>query len=117
MSNRWRHFRLDEFRCPYSNQNYIDHRFVDVLDVFREELGVALVVLSGYRSPEHPLEVGKKKPGWHAKGKAVDLLIPDGVAMRRAVELALRSGIPGIGVNNNAIHLDIRDTTPVMWGY
>jgi uncharacterized protein YcbK (DUF882 family) len=117
MARRWRHFRLDEFRCTHSDKNFIDHRFVDFLDEFREKLGFQLVVLSGYRSPEHPLERGKKVPGWHAKGKAVDLLMPDGVAMRRAVMLALQSGVPGIGVNNRSLHLDLRDTAPVLWGY
>jgi uncharacterized protein YcbK (DUF882 family) len=114
---RWRYFTLDEFRCKHSGANYICHRFVDVLDEYRDECGFPLTVTSGYRSPTHPIEAAKTSPGWHSKGKAVDFYIPDGVKMRRAVELAVRAGFPGIGVGNRMLHLDLRDTTPVVWGY
>lgn len=115
--DRWRYFRYDEFRCSHSNTNHTDMRFIDFLDTFRHSLGYPLVVLSGYRSPQHPLERVKAVPGWHAKGKAADLLIPDAALMRRAVQLALASGVPGIGVQKNSLHLDLRDTKPVLWGY
>ena len=88
-----------------------------VLDEFRDECGFPLQVTSGYRAPTHPIEAAKKAPGWHSKGRAVDFYIPDGVRMRRALELAVRAGFPGIGVGNHLLHLDIRDTTPVVWGY
>lgn len=114
---RWRYFRLDEFRCKHSGANHMYLPFIDVLDEFRDECGFPLQVTSGYRAPTHPIEAAKKAPGWHSKGRAVDFYIPDGVRMRRALELAVRAGFPGIGVGNHLLHLDIRDTTPVVWGY
>lgn len=91
--------------------------FLRRLDEFRGALGCPLVVLSGYRSPNHSLEEHKAKPGTHAQGIAADLRMPDGIIMRKAVALALKMQFNGIGVNKGSLHLDDRDAHPVMWGY
>lgn len=42
------------------------------LDVLREIFG-PIEIVSGYRSPQHPIEAAKEKPGTHATGQAADL--------------------------------------------
>lgn len=111
------YFDSSEFDCKETGENNMNPRFLRKVDEFRAALGHPLVVLSGYRSPQHSLEEHKKTPGTHAQGIAVDVVIPNGTLMRKAVTLALRMQFNGIGVNKGSLHLDDRDSTPVMWGY
>jgi uncharacterized protein YcbK (DUF882 family) len=110
-------FKLEEFACKHTGKNEIKEEFVHRLDELRRACGFPLVVNSGYRAPEHPLEARKSTPGTHTRGIAVDLAIRDGVRRRKLVEEALKLGFGGIGIANSFVHVDIREDTPVLWMY
>ena len=123
MSN-WKYFTEDELKCRHTGECKMDEDFMKVLDEIREECGFAFVITSGYRSPKHPIEAKKSRPGAHASGKAVDILVHMEQAYK-VVEVALRFGIKRIGVSQKGdvgarfIHLDMDDTrpSPRIWSY
>ena len=123
MSN-WKYFTEDELKCRHTGECKMDEDFMKVLDEIREECGFAFVITSGYRSPKHPIEAKKSRPGAHASGKAVDILVHMEQAYK-VVEVALRFGIKRIGVSQKGdvgarfIHLDMDETraAPRIWSY
>lgn len=125
----WRHFTEDEFKCKCGCEgNQISHALVDILDDLREEIGVPLVVSSGYRWPAHNDKVSSTgRNGPHTTGKAADIRIM-GMDAFLLLQVAMKSGkIYGIGVNQKGphakrfIHLDIVDSAqsfrPTVWSY
>jgi zinc D-Ala-D-Ala carboxypeptidase len=112
-----KYFKKDEFKCKHTGDNFISERLISRLDVLREACGFPLVVVSGYRSPKHPIEAAKSTPGTHTRGIAVDLRVRNGIERMKLVSEAIRLGFTGIGVAKSFVHLDIRDDTPVMWLY
>lgn len=101
-----------------------DEAFRRTLDDIRGDCGFPLPVTSGYRCPDHPIEVAKDEPGAHSSGKAVDIRI-HGKSALWLIEVALRHGVKRIGVNQKGelgqrfIHLDA-DTdlpSPTIWSY
>src|SRR6056300_680552 len=71
----WENFTLEEFACKHCGKNEISHDLIDKLQELREECEFPFIVTSGYRCSEHPAEINKDKPGMHAKGLAVDILL------------------------------------------
>jgi len=114
----FRYFEIDDFACSQTGENLIWPDFVSALDDLRGICGFPFNVTSGYRSPAHTIEAAKPKPGQHAVGNAADIAVSNGVERRSIVENALKLGVfRGIGVAKTFVHLDIRDTEPVMWTY
>lgn len=105
------------FKCSFNNFPGIDYNFVHQLDELRERCGFPFVITSGYRSAMHPEEKKKSKPGTHSQGIAADIKVSDGYQRRVVVENAIKMGFRGIGVAKGFVHVDMRDTTPVMWTY
>ena len=123
--SEWKNFKLDEFKCKHCGKNEINHKLVDKLQLLRDDLGFPLVISSGYRCPEHPIEAAKKAPGAHASGRAIDIACK-GDKAHRLLEAALRMGLSGIGVNQKGdyrfIHLDDLENEegrprPWVWSY
>lgn len=118
-------FSKAEFDCKATGKNEMRPEFLFKLQVLRDMLGFPLVVTSGYRDPSHPVEARKSTPGQHTLGIACDIQAQDGAAAYKIVEAAYRLGFTGIGVAQDSnryrhsrfIHLDIRESTPVMWSY
>lgn len=115
--SEFKYFKREEFNCQHTGENEIKDELLHKLDSLREACGFPFVITSGYRSPSHPIEAAKAKAGTHAQGIAADIRVADGVQRRKLVEEALKLGFGGIGVAKSFIHVDIRDTTPVMWMY
>lgn len=114
----WGYFTRDEFACHCGcGKNEIKDEIIDLCDALRKELKIPLIVNSGYRCPDHPIESAKPVPGKHTEGIAADLKMPNGIKLREAIDIALLWEVGGIGVGKRYIHLDTRLTTPVMWGY
>lgn len=115
----WEYFTREEFTCNCGcGTNEIQDEIIDLCDDLRREMGIPLVVVSGYRCPNHPIEARKPNgPGQHSAGVAADLRMTNGIYLREALEFALLWDVPGIGVGRRYIHLDLRDDTPVVWGY
>ena len=55
----WKNFKLEEFSCKHCGKNEINHKLIDKLQLLRDDLGFPLVISSGYRCPEHPIEAKK----------------------------------------------------------
>lgn len=80
-----------------------------MLDDLREEYGYPIKLTSTYRSPDHPIEAKKSKPGEHAHGAAVDIACVGGEATFKLVKAAIEVGFTRIGISrkNNFVHVGI----------
>lgn len=112
-----KYFRLEEFDCTHTNRNEMDEAFLEKLDELREKCGFPFKITSGYRDPSHPVEARKNFPGTHTHGIAADIAVSNGKDRMNLVHEALKMGFGGIGVARSFVHVDTRDTTPVMWTY
>ena len=113
----YKYFTLDEFACKETGENNISEGFVHKLDELREACGFPFTITSGYRSLEHSAERHKPQGGWHTRGLAADIRIHNGQDRYTILQKALELGFTGIGVAKTFVHVDIRDTTPVVWSY
>jgi uncharacterized protein YcbK (DUF882 family) len=120
----YKYFKDSELACKHTGENGMDVAFMKVIEDIREECGFPFRVSSAYRHPTHPIEAGKSKPGAHASGKAIDIL----VSMEQAyklVEVAYKHGIIRIGIaqkgpiGSRFIHLDMDESRsrPRIWSY
>ena len=123
--SRWPNFSAGEFRCSHTGKDGMDPAFMDRLQALRTEYGKPMVITSGYRDPAHPIEARKASPGAHASGRAADIAVRGRDALQ-VIELALKHGFTGFGVNQKGggrfIHLDDlpNDTgrpRPWIWSY
>lgn len=120
------YFTKEEMRCQCGcEQDGMHSEFMEKLTSLRADWGQPMVVTSGYRCPNHPIEAKKAKPGAHASGRAVDIAI-QGEDAYKFLCTALGHGFNGIGVNQKGsarfIHLDdlTRDEgwpRPNVWSY
>ena len=113
----FRYFSKDEFDCQVTGNNEMKDEFIHKLDELREACGFPFVISSGYRDPSHPIEARKAKAGTHAQGIAADIAVANGAERYKIVSEAMRLGFTGVGVHKSFIHVDIRETTPVVWEY
>jgi uncharacterized protein YcbK (DUF882 family) len=113
----FKHFTLDEFDCKETGKNHMSRGFISLLDDLREECGFPFQITSGYRDPSHSEEVIKSKPGLHSLGIAVDIRIHHSDDRYKILEEAFKLGFTGIGIAKTFIHLDMRQTAPVVWVY
>ena len=91
--------------------------FLEMFDELRGRCGFPFTITSGYRDPTHPLELKKEKPGTHSQGIAADIHITNGWDRYTILSTAFNMGFTGIGIAKTFIHVDNRDTTPVVWTY
>jgi len=119
--DRYPNFGRDEFKCSHTGECDMDAEFMDALQELRSQFG-PMRITSGYRSPEHPIEARKLKPGTHASGKAADISVSRADAVR-FLRLALMDGrFTGFGIQQKRggkfIHLDSTTTNrPMIWSY
>jgi len=114
----FKYFKIEDFDCQETGNNKMVEEFIHRLDELREACGFPFIVTSGYRDPEgHPIEKRKARPGTHARGIAADIRVSGGAQRRKVVEKAIELGFNGIGVAKTFVHVDIRQTAPVMWSY
>ncbi len=87
----------------------MDERLLSMLDNLREAYGYPIKLTSTYRSPDHPIEAKKSKPGEHAYGAAVDIACVGGEATFKLVKAAIEVGFTRIGISrkNNFVHVGI----------
>lgn len=87
----------------------VDDRVVEKLGLLQGEMGRRFKINSGYRSKAHNQRVGGASKSQHIHGNAVDLDVSSLSNEERTAMIAKASalGFTGIGVYNNAIHLDI----------
>jgi len=87
----------------------MDPKLLEMLDTLRENYGYPIKLTSTYRSPEHPIETKKAKPGEHTYGAAVDIACIGGEATFKLVRAAIETGFTRIGISrkNNFVHVGI----------
>ena len=112
-----KYFKLSEFDCKETGENFMNQDFLIMLDMLREECGFPFIITSGYRSVDHSIEKAKKTPGTHTKGIAADIFVRNGNEKYLIIKYAMKLGFTGVGVAKNFIHVDTRNTTPVVWSY
>jgi uncharacterized protein YcbK (DUF882 family) len=111
-------FKAEEFHCSCCNHQEMNAVFVQRLDELRRRCSFPFVVTSGWRCPRHHIEAAKKVPGWHNKGRAVDIACTDSAQRYQLVKEAMAMGTwGGIGVYETHVHLDDRHplTGQVFW--
>lgn len=89
----------------------VDIALIDLCNKIREELGMAIVINSGYRSEEHNEAVGGAKSSYHVQGKAADLSPrPYRIAnVKKLHEICDRlNPNGGVGFYNTFCHVDVR---------
>jgi uncharacterized protein YcbK (DUF882 family) len=121
----WQHFTERELACSHCGACEMDEKFMKRLGILRLAFGAPMIVSSGYRCPDHPIEARKDAPGAHATGSAVDIAV-SGHAAHRLLKLALEYGFSGIGVQQRGdgrfLHLDTLPNSPGrprpwVWSY
>ena len=113
-----KHFNESEF----NEFDKMDKALLIMLDNLREVYGYPIKITSSYRSPEHPIESRKTKPGEHAHGAAVDMVCVGGEATFKLVEAAIKVGFTRIGISRkkNFVHVGIgyEGAPPItIWTY
>lgn len=115
-------FSASEFECSHCGTVNMQPEFLDKLQKLRAEYGKSMRITSGYRCPNHPVEVVKASPGAHTRGCAADIAV-QGSDAYRLLQLALAAGFTGVGVqqrgNKRFIHLDTLNDPPRpnVWSY
>lgn len=119
---RWKNFSRGKLACQHCGEEGVTEAFMDVLQGLRDELGIPLIVNSGYRCPQHPIEAAKAQPGEHSYGECADIRIANPAA-KKLVDAAVIAGVPRIGISQAAgkprfIHIGISTTLPeAIWSY
>jgi len=116
MSN-FKYFKIEEFDCQETGENDMQDEFIHALDSLREACGFSFTITSGYRSPKHSIEAKKAAPGMHSKGIAADIRVSGGAQRFLLAKKAFELGFSGIGVAKTFVHVDTRNTVPVLWIY
>ena len=93
----------------FNSFDKMDPKLLEMLDDLREVYGYPITLTSTYRSPQHPIEVRKSKPGEHTYGAAVDIACVGGEATYKLVKAAIEVGFTRIGISRKKgfIHLGI----------
>lgn len=93
-----KHFNYNEFKCkccgdlPLEAKQNVEALVNEVLDPAREELGMPVIVNSGYRCPKHNLKVGGVKNSQHMKGEAADITTGSVEGNKKLKEIIERLG-------------------------
>jgi uncharacterized protein YcbK (DUF882 family) len=102
------------------NLEDLNPRMIEFANSLEEAIGAELIITSGYRSPDHPIEAKKKSPGEHTTGLAIDVVAVGGTPVYEIVEAAINLGCKRIGISrkSNFVHLGL-DLTRVtsIWTY
>ena len=112
-----KYFKTTEFDSPDlkdSGEN-MDVKTVLMLDCLREKYGKPIIISSGFRTKEYNSKIGGAKNSWHLRGRAVDIPCTSLSDRFNLVKYALEIGFTGIEIADKHIHLDTRDTTPVIF--
>lgn len=111
-------FNIDEFACKdgtdvpqslYGNVSVLAKN----LQVLRDEVGVPIYVLSGYRTRSHNTRVGGARHSQHLLAKASDIRITgfSPIQVYNKIEELIKAGKMeqgGLGRYNTFVHYDIR---------
>ena len=102
-----------------------EQRILDKLQALRTHIDRPFYITSGYRSPTHPIEVRKRRPGEHSTGRAADIACRGDLAYN-IIKAATLFGFTRIGVKQSGsgrfLHLGTSTEaqgypSPTVWSY
>lgn len=105
-------FKVKEFACnDGSDVVFIAPDLVAILQKIRNHFGKAVVINSGYRTPDYNKKVGGATQSQHLYGTATDIRI-SGVKPKDIASYVetLMPNTGGIGIYSNFVHVDVRKT-------
>ena len=105
---------------PNVNTEDLKPRMIEFICGLEQGLGREIIISSGYRGPEHPIEAAKDTPGVHSTGLAIDVECKNPVDFIKTVGEAYGLGCRRVGVNRNRhfVHLDLDSNRPSsLWPY
>ena len=112
-------FRAREFDCQGNgccNTTIIDEKLVEYLQQIRTHFGKP-VYLTAYRCETHNAMIpNAAKNSYHIYGQAADFHI-DGIAPAEIAKYAESIGIKGIGLYEDFVHIDTRETKSFWQGH
>jgi len=121
-----KHFDFEEFDCPSlegsglptTDGGKMNLEFLHKLDEARELAGVPFIITSGYRTPQHNLDVGGRVGSSHIKGLAVDISCDNSGNRERILTALIQVGFRRIGIAKSFIHTDLDHDKPnAIWLY
>lgn len=116
-----KNFNSKEFDSPdkeFSGLN-ISPILVQKLQAMRDIVNFPIIIISGVRTVKHNKKVNGVAGSTHISFESADILAPTETKMYYLVKAAYLVGFTRIGVNKNAIHLDVSTVKRefVMWTY
>jgi zinc D-Ala-D-Ala carboxypeptidase len=115
-------FSEAEFKCKCCGDVRMHQGFMAKLQHLRSSYKRPMIITSGYRCANHPVEAKKPTPGVHSYGRAADIAVR-GRDAYDLVSIAIRFGFTGIGIQQKGegrfIHLDDSTSSnrPAIWSY
>jgi uncharacterized protein YcbK (DUF882 family) len=119
MGDLSKNFSTSEFVCHHCEEVRVSPTLINALQLLRDQVGVPIDVVSGYRCPVHNHAVKGTALSQHLLGTAADIVIqgmPVAKMYTAAAQISLfsRGGI-GIYPDRGFIHVDVRPIR-ARWG-
>ena len=120
MAKDTKNFKVSEFACKHCGENKIHQDVIDMAQAIRDELGVPVMVNSGYRCAEHNARVGGIKGSYHTKGLAADLScrLGAGIMFEAVKKLHAQGKLQALSYCIKykwGIHIDCGDRRKSLW--
>jgi uncharacterized protein YcbK (DUF882 family) len=121
-----KYFNFEEFDCPTlegsglptTDGGKMNLDFLHKLDEARELAGVPFKITSGYRSPQHNLDVGGRVGSSHIKGIAVDIACVNSHERQKILTALIQVGFKRVGIGKSFLHTDLDTSKPnAIWLY
>jgi len=111
-----KYFNLKEFECPCCHRVMLSDELLIQLAILRNDIGVPIIITSGFRCDSYNEKVGGVPGSYHKQGMAADVTIQNG-KLTELYFLAKELKFTGIGTywKRYFLHLDIRPGDLVEW--
>ena len=117
-------FSRYEFKCHHCAREGVDLQLVIKLQILRDTINRPIIVTSGYRCHDHPIEAAKyyedpkRTPGGHELGFAADIRGLDILFEDFVYAVQTSNLFTGIGVDRERhfVHVDIKNRE-AAWTY
>ncbi len=110
------HFRQGEFACSCCEETGVVPHLLAVLELVRIKFNKPVFINSGYRCPQHNLEVGGVTNSQHVQYTAADIEVAD--ISPAEVHAFLNVVFPnsyGLGLYDTFVHVDVREGSRARW--
>ena len=116
-----KYFKLSEFEShDLPGVNNMCPKFLKKLDKARAIAGIPFFITSGYRSPQHNLDVGGVQDSAHTliPCKAVDIACDNSINRQKIIRALAEVGLTRrLGIETQFIHTDDSQKTDAIWLY